>query len=187
MRIKQLALGLVLGAVVTPMFAADYKIDPAHSFIAFRIDHLGMSWIYGTFNTVSGQFSWDEGNPGASSITVNIDPASVDTNHAERDKHVRSADMLNTDKYGEASFVSTGYSGDVNGGVIKGNLTVKGTTKPIEIQVERIGQGEDPWGNYRAGFHGTYVLTRADIGDGYNLGPAAETMEIQLNVEGIRQ
>ena len=187
MRIKQLVLGLMLGALVTPLFAADYEIDPAHSFVAFRINHIGFSLMYGTFNGVSGQFTWDEANPEASTITVNIDPASVDTNYAERDKHIRSADMLDTDKYGEASFVSTGYSGDADGGVIKGNLTVKGTTKPIEINVQRIGQGEDPWGNYRAGFHGTYVLTRADVGDGYNLGPAAETMEIQLNVEGIRQ
>ena len=187
MHLPKLVLTLVLSSLAAPVFAADYKIDPAHSFITFRIDHLGMSWVYGTFNSVSGEFSWDEANPEASSITVNIDPASVDTNHAERDKHVRSADMLDTDKHSEASFVSTGYTGDTDGGVITGNLTVKGITNPIEINVERIGQGEDPWGNYRAGFHGTYVLTRADVGDSYNLGPAAETMEIQLNVEGIRQ
>ena len=187
MKTKKLVFGLVLGTMVTPLFAADYKIDPGHSFIAFRIQHLATSWMYGTFNDVSGSFTWDADNPEASSITVNIDPASVDTNHAERDKHIRSADMLDTGKHSEASFVSTGYSGDADSGVLKGTLTVKGMSKPIELNVTRIGEGKDPWGGYRAGFHATYVLTRTDVGDNYNLGPASADMELQLSIEGIRQ
>ena len=184
---KKLALSLVLGLLAAPLYAAEYKIDPTHSFVAFRIQHLGMSWMYGQFNTVDGSFTWDAGNPESAKISVMVDPASVDTNHAERDKHLRSGDFLDVSQHGSASFESTGYTGSESEGVLKGNLTLLGVTKPIEINVTRVGEGKDPWGGYRAGFHGTYMLTRADFGNDYNLGPASESMELMISIEGIRQ
>ena len=77
---------------VSPIFAADYSVDPAHSFIQFRIQHLGYSMLLGRFNMMSGSFSFDPEKPSALAVNVDVDPASVDTNHAERDKHLRSAD-----------------------------------------------------------------------------------------------
>ena len=88
-------------------FAAGYKIDPTHSFVEFRIQHLGFSWLYGRFNTVSGEFSYDAANPETSKVSVEIDTASVDTNHAERDKHLRSDDFLDVEQYPTAMFRST--------------------------------------------------------------------------------
>ena len=182
-----LALGLALGSMGTAAPAADYEIDTAHSFIEFRIKHLGYSWLYGRFNRFSGGFSHDPADPSANRISVSIDPASVDTNHAERDKHLRNPDFLDVEKYPDAGFESTGYTGDAESGTLEGMLTLHGVTKPISIDLRKIGEGKDPWGGYRAGFIGTVTLTRGDFGISYNLGPASETMELELGIEGIRK
>jgi polyisoprenoid-binding protein YceI len=189
---KKMITGTALAALVAVVLpqtvtAADYKIDPAHSFVSFKIQHLGYSWMFGRFNDVSGTFSYDSSNPGATKISVDIDPASIDTNHAERDKHLRSEDFLDVKKYPTASFKSTKYIGNDKSGTLKGILTVHGASKPISIAVEKIGEGKDPWGGYRAGFLGKYTLTRKDFGIAYNLGPASGTMEVELTIEGIRK
>ena len=181
------ALVLALGSMGTTAPAADYKIDTAHSFIVFRIKHLGYSWLYGRFNRFSGEFSHDPADPAANRISVSIDPASIDTNHAERDKHLRNLDFLDVEKYPDAGFESTGYTGDAESGTLEGMLTLHGVTKPISIDLRKIGEGKDPWGGYRAGFIGTVTLTRRDFGISYNLGPASETMELELGIEGIRK
>ena len=179
------AAALVFSAQATQ--AADYKIDAGHSFVQFKISHIGVSWMIGTFDTLSGSFTYDpDTGPEGQSISVEIDTASVDTGHAERDKHLRSADFLNVDAFPTANFVSTGYEGDAEGGTMTGDLTLHGVTKPIAIAVKTVGEGKDPWGGYRAGFEGTVSLTRKDFGMGYNLGPAAESMELFLFIEGIR-
>lgn len=168
--------------------AAEYVLDPAHSFIEFRISHLGFSTLAGRFNDISGTFTYDpEAGPNAQSVRVVVPTASIDTNHAERDEHLRSDDFLNVDAYPEARFESTGFTGDQSGGVMTGTLTLHGVTKPIEIQVEKVGEGKDPWGGYRAGFTGTTTIDRSDFGLSYDLGPAAETVDLMLMIEGIRQ
>lgn len=186
-RIAGLVAALALGSIAAAGEAADYAIDTAHSFIEFRIKHLGYSWLYGRFNRFSGQFSYDPDNPEASAISVSIDAASVDTNHAERDKHLRGSDFLDVAKYPEATFESTKYTGNAQGGTLEGMLTLHGVTKPISIELEKLGEGKDPWGGYRAGFIGTTTLTRRDFGISYNLGPASESMELELGIEGIRK
>ena len=182
-----LVLALALGSIAAAAPAADYEIDSAHSFVEFRIKHLGYSWLYGRFNTISGRFTYDADNPQASAVSVSIDPASVDTNHAERDKHLRGSDFLDVKNYPDATFESTRYTGDANGGTLEGMLTLHGVTKPISIALEKLGEGMDPWGGYRAGFVGTTTLTRRDFGISYNLGPASESMELELGIEGIRK
>jgi len=186
-RLLRLVLGLALGSIAAISHAADYDIDTAHSFVEFRIKHLGYSWLYGRFNRFSGHFSYDADNPQASAISVSIDPASVDTNHAERDKHLRGTDFLDVTKYPDATFESTKYTGDAKSGTLEGMLTLHGVTRPISIQLEKLGEGSDPWGGYRAGFIGTTTLTRRDFGISYNLGPASESMELELGIEGIRK
>ena len=179
-----------LAVLVAPAQAADYDIDTkgAHAFIQFKIKHLGYSWLVGRFNKFNGQFSYDEKNLATSKVEVNIDPASIDSNHAERDKHLRSKDFLDVSKFPTAKFVSTAYQAKANNkGVLQGKLTLHGVTKAISINVKHIGQGPDPWGGYRAGFEGHTTLTLADFGINYNLGPASRTVEMFLSVEGIRR
>ena len=168
--------------------AAEYEIDipGMHAAIQFRIYHLGYSVLTGRFNDFGGTFTWDKDNPGASSINVTIKTASIDSNHAERDKHLREADFLDVEKYPEATFESTQYEGDASGGKLHGILTLHGVSKPIAIDVQYIGEGDDPWGGYRVGFEGNVTLRRADFGMDYNLGPRSEEMELDLYIEGCR-
>ena len=188
---RSLKIALAAAAMVVSAQAAqaaDYKIDPSHSIVQFKISHLGYSWMIGTFENVSGSFTFDpDAGPEEQTVSVEIDTASVDTGHAERDKHLRSADFLDVDEFPTATFVSTGYEGDAEGGTMKGDLTLLGVTKPIAIAVKKVGAGKDPWGGHRAGFEGTVTLTRKDYGVGYNLGPASESMDLFLFIEGVRQ
>ena len=181
---------LAFTIVASPVMAADYVIDTAkaHAFIQFKIKHLGYSWLLGRFNKFDGEFSYDENNPAAAKIVVNIDPASIDSNHAERDKHLRGKDFLDVEKYPESKFVSTSFQELGNGkAMLKGNFTLHGVTREIEVNVEHIGNGKDPWGGFRRGFAGTTSIALKDYGIDYNLGPASKEVELFLSVEGIRK
>ena len=183
-----LVAGITFGS--SALMAADYVIDTkgAHASIKFRVQHLGYSWLYGRFNNFSGKFSYDEAAPEKAAIEVNIKTSSVDSNHAERDKHLRGEDFLYVDKYPEAKFVSTSYTQGKDGnGVLKGELTLRGVTKAVEIEVEFIGAGNDPWGGYRRGFEGTTRFAMADFGIMKDLGPKSKDVEMILSVEGIKQ
>jgi polyisoprenoid-binding protein YceI len=170
--------------------AEKYQVDVegAHAFIQFKIKHLGYSWLHGRFNTFDGEFDIDRDNLENSKIAITIDPASVDSNHAERDKHIRGAGLLEVEKYPEASFTSTSLK--LNGekaGVLTGDLTLHGVTKSVDIAVNFIGEGKDPWGGYRLGLEGTTSLTLKDYGIYRDLGPASATVDMILSIEGIRK
>ncbi len=170
--------------------AEDYVIDTkgSHAFIQFKIAHLGYSWLLGRFNTFTGEFSYDEKNPSAAKVNVDIDVASIDSNHAERDKHLRGEDFLEVDKYPKAKFVSTGFKELGDGKAeLKGDLTLHGVTKPVTIAVTHVGHGDDPWGGYRRGFQGETRLALADFDINYNLGPASKELELYLSIEGVRK
>lgn len=182
-----LALGLLGSAALQ---ADDYKIDSEgmHAAINFRIQHLGYSWLYGRFNDFGGKFSYDEAKPETSKVEVTIKTSSVDSNHAERDKHIRSDDFLGVDKFPEAKFVSSAYKPNGDGtGTLTGDFTLKGVTKPLEIKVREIGGGKDPWGGFRRGFEGSAKFVLADYGITTDLGPASKEVELILSIEGVKQ
>lgn len=180
---------LVLLFSVSVTNAAEYNIDPAHSFVNFKTKHLGFSWLSGRFNVISGTLNYERDQEDAvgRAINLTIDVASLDTNHAERDKHLRGVDFFDVDGFPTATFVSTGYDGDVKSGVLSGDLTLHGVTKNISFDIKSIGEGDDPWGGYRIGFEGNYTLVRKDFDMGYNLGPAAEEVVLDLFIEAIKR
>ncbi|MFP1724627.1 YceI family protein [Lonsdalea quercina] len=190
--LKKTLLGLLLASTVSyagSALAADYKIDKEgqHAFIQFRIKHLGYSWLYGTFKDFDGTFTFDEANPAADKVNVTIKTDSVDTNHAERDKHIRSADFLNVAKAPLATFASTGVKKSGDDLDITGNLTLNGVTKPVTLEAKLLGQGDDPWGNYRAGFEAKGKIKLKDFNITTDLGPASQDVELIISLEGIRQ
>ena len=183
-------VAFAIAITTLPAHAANYVIDTkgAHASIEFKIQHLGYSWLKGRFNTFEGAFEYDPQNPNASTVEVTIDTTSLDSNHAERDKHLKGADFLEVSKYPQATFVSTGFeSTGADTAVLNGNLTLHGVTRPVSITVHKIGEGKDPWGGYRAGFSGTTEIKLKDFGINYNLGPASETVFLELEVEGVKQ
>lgn len=190
--LKHALAALVLGSALIggQVMAADYVIDKQgqHAFVNFKISHLGYSWLYGTFKDFDGTFSYDAANPEASKVNVTLKTASVDTNHAERDKHLRSADFLNVSKHDTATFESTSVKSTGEGTAdVTGNLTLNGVTKPVVIAAKFIGEGKDPWGGYRAGFEGTTTLKLKDFDITKDLGPASESVELIISIEGIRK
>jgi polyisoprenoid-binding protein YceI len=180
---------LLAPALALPAAAADYVIDTAkaHASINFRIKHLGYSWLTGRFDDFAGTFSFDDANPAASAVKVEINTDSVDSNHAERDKHLRGKDFLDTATYPKAVFESTSVKMDGDKAKIVGNLTLHGVTKEVTIDAVRVGGGDDPWGGYRQGFVGTTRLPLRDFGINFDLGPASQEVELTLNVEGVRK
>ena len=183
-----LALSLFAAALPTVSHATDYVIDTdgAHASINMKVPHLGYSFIKGRFNTFEGTFSYDPNNVAASAVNVKVDTTSFDSNHAERDKHVRSNDFLDVKKYSTATFTSNKVVPKGDGAfVIEGELTLHGETKPLTIDAQFIGEGKDPWGGYRAGFSGTTRIELADYGIPV-MGDASYA-DLELHVEGIRQ
>lgn len=192
---KQLTKLALTSAFAAAMFiptanAADYVIDTkgAHASINFKIQHLGYSWLTGRFDKFSGNFSYDSNNIGASKIEVNIDTSSVNSNHAERDKHLKSDDFLDVSKFANAKFVSDSVTDKGEGKLaISGTLTLHGVSKKITIDAQKTGEGKDPWGGYRVGFSGTTNIALTDFAIEKNLGPASKNVELNLYIEGIKQ
>jgi polyisoprenoid-binding protein YceI len=190
-----LALGTALFSAGQAM-AAEYKIDKEgqHAFVDFKISHLGYSFITGTFKDWDGNFSWDPAKPEASKIDVTLKTVSVDTNHAERDKHIKSKDFLDVAEYPTATFKSTKVTptgknaeGQLTADVA-GDLTLTGVTKPVVIKATFIGEGKDPWGGYRAGFEGKLDINRKDFAPkSMDLGPLSEKVELYFVFEGVQQ
>lgn len=188
------AIALVSATTLLPLAAAqaaEYQIDSdnQHAFIQFKISHLGYSYILGTFDDFTGTFSYDPENPSESSVDVTVDVSSLDTAHAERDKHILSSDFLDASKYPQATFESTGFEPTGEGeGELSGELTLHGQTQPITMHVEHIGGGEDPWGGYRQGFEGSTTLEPADYGIDMSKYPEPmRQLELYVTFEGVRQ
>jgi polyisoprenoid-binding protein YceI len=190
MKFSPASLALIAALLSTgPATAAEYVIDTdkAHASINFRIKHLGYSWLTGRFDNFKGTFTFDDAKPEASKVKVEVDTNSVNSNHAERDKHLRGKDFLDTASFPTATFESTSVKLDGDKATIVGNLTLHGVTKEIAIDAKRVGGGDDPWGGHRQGFTGTISLPLKDFGINYNLGPTAEVVELALEIEGVRQ
>ncbi|PHR83897.1 MAG: hypothetical protein COA59_09650 [Colwellia sp.] len=190
--ITKLAItSLLTGAIFMPAVnAADYVIDNkgAHASINFKIKHLGYSWLTGRFDKFGGKFSYDPANVSASKIEVNIDTSSINSNHAERDKHLKSDDFLDVSAFANAKFVSESVTEKADGRLaVTGVLTLHGVSKTITIDAQATGEGKDPWGGYRAGFSGTTNIALTDFAIKMNLGPASTHVQLDLYIEGIKQ
>ncbi len=189
--LKKTLAALAIGSAVLSanVMAADYVVDKEgqHAFVDFKISHLGYSYITGTFKDIDGKFSFDAAKPEDSKIEFNVNTASVFTNHAERDKHIASADFLNASKFGKATFVSTSVkSTGANTADVTGDLTLLGVTKPVVVKATFLGEGKDPWGGYRAGFEGTTTIKRSDFGKQKDLGPKSDAVELYISFEGVK-
>lgn len=185
-----LASALFMSSISPFTQAAEYVIDTqgAHAFINFKVSHLGFSWLHGRFNTFAGEFTYDAEKLAEAKISLEIDTGSVDSNHAERDKHLRSGDFLNVDKHPKATFVSSKVVPGADGHFdVIGQFTFNGVSKEITIKASKTGAGQDPWGGYRVGFHGTTEIKLTDYGIKNILGPVSETVYLDLVVEGIRK
>lgn len=167
--------------------SGQYKIDQTHSSIQFTVSHLGVSELSGRFNKFSGDLKIDR--TGKSAVNMVVKTSSVDTNHAARDKHLRSPDFLNAKQYPSMKFVSESVKFNKQGEPARliGKLTLHGKTLPVEWAVSKVGAGKDPWGGYRAGYNAVATIKRSSYGMKYMLGGVGDKIKIMIKLEAIKK
>lgn len=150
-------------------FAAEYKLDESHTQIGFKIKHLMISTVTGRFNKFSGSFDYDASKKQIEKIKVTIDAASIDTNEADRDKHLKSKDFFEVEKFANIEFngKDTKFT-DPHTIEVKGDLKIHGVTKAVVLKVDLNGEATDPWGNTKIGFEAKTKVNRKDFGLKWN-------------------
>ncbi|QPK83999.1 polyisoprenoid-binding protein [Corynebacterium qintianiae] len=166
-----------------------WNLDPAHSEIGFVARHAMVTKVRGNFPEFDAQVTVDGDNLQASKATATIKTASINTGNADRDGHVRGEDFFDVENHPEMTFESTSFNVDENGnGTVEGNLTIKGTTKPVTLDVETFGVETDPFGNVRAGFEANTTIDRTDFGIDFqaplNSGGVLVSNNIKIVIEG---
>jgi polyisoprenoid-binding protein YceI len=147
-----------------------WKIDPAHTRIEFSARHLMITTVRGEFDKFSGTVEFDEKNPANSTVDVQIEAASVNTKTTDRDNHLRSADFLDAANFPYLTFKSKKIEvTDPKHGRLVGDLTIRGVTKEVSLDVEYVGTFKTPWGGENAGFNAKTKITRKDWGLVWNV------------------
>ena len=149
--------------------AGDYTLDITHTRIGFSARHAMVTTVRGQFGEFEGSAHLDTTHPAASSAKVNIRAASISTGQADRDAHLRSADFFDVETFPEIGFVTTSVTrADAATWTVTGDLTIKGTSKPVTVEFDEVGSAQDPFGNVRIGFEGSTQISRKDWGLTWN-------------------
>lgn len=190
-----IALTVGLSVLSMPAFSAPYQLDASHGEVGFAVKHLMISTVKGAFDKKEGSFDFDEKKGELSNVVAKIDMASVNTREPKRDDHLRSPDFFDVKKFPTMEFKSTGnviLKKDKKA-TLKGELTLHGVTKPINLDVVYTGSANDPWGNQRVGFKATGKIKRDEFGVSWNKtldkggAVVGNEVEISLDGEGIAQ
>lgn len=177
--------GLIFGA--SAVSAAVYKVDVDHSNVGFKVKHMMISTVTGKFGKFDGSYDLDKGQ--FKSLSGHIKTASIDTGIVKRDDHLRSADFFDAAKFGDMTFVMTSATKEK----MTGNLTIRGITKKVTLDIDMGGIIEDPWGNQRSGFILTGQINRKDFGLNWNKAIEAggvvvgDEVKIIVEIEGIEE
>lgn len=170
--------------------AGTWAIDPVHSDVSFTVRHMMVSKVRGFFRTFEGSITTGA-DPLQSSVEVSIDLGSIDTNNADRDAHIRSGDFFDADANPKMTFRSTGVRAAGDGFVLDGELTLKGVTRPVSLDLEVNGFGPDAYGGTRAGFSATTEINRKDFGVNFNATldggglVVGDKVQVHLEIEGV--
>jgi polyisoprenoid-binding protein YceI len=173
--------------------SGDYQVDTAHTRIGIRARHAMVTTVRGSFTDFAGTAHLDVANPPASSVTLRIRTASVDTGQPDRDVHLRSADFLDVETYPEIVFVSTDVEQvDDETYTVTGDLTIRDVTRPVSIDFTLTGSAQDPFGNTRVGFEGALAIKRSDWGLTWNTPLdtggvlVSDRIQIEFDVSAVR-
>ncbi len=191
MKRRTLILIAVLAVVAAPLAAEplEWKIDTAHSYVGFKVRHLMVSWVRGQFTAVSGEVTFDKDDLSTLKMDIQIDPASVDTGNASRDKDLRGDEFFDVEKHPEMRFVSTKAEVQPDGQVrLTGDLTMRGVTKPVTLAVEGLEQVVDQGERgFKTGATASGKLSRSEWGLNWNVileaGGVTVSDEVTLEIE----
>jgi polyisoprenoid-binding protein YceI len=177
----------VLGLASSAWAADEYTLDAMHSGVTFKISHLGLSWVHGRFNEVSGDFTIDPDNPGKCSFALKIKAESIDTNNQKRDDHLRSPDFFNVKQYPVLTFKSTSVKAGKDGYQVTGDLTMHGETKSVTFVLVGGKKAEFPKGVQRTGFSTDLTLKRSEFGMDKMLEAVGDDVHISVSFEGTKK
>lgn len=170
MNLKSLALALSLAAsplaFASSAIAADYQVDAGHSAVNFKLSYANVSTFWGRFNKFDGRFSFDAADLSKAKVEIGIEADSVFTADKKRDDHLRSPDFFSAKQFPKITFTSTSVKAGSKAGtfVASGNLTLRGVTKPVTVELVKTGEGKDGYGKERIGFEATFTINRLDFG-----------------------
>ncbi len=164
-----------------------YTIDNAHTSVVFAVSHFGLSYTYGRFNECSGEFEMNSGELATQGFTFKINAASIDTNHEERDDHLKGPDFFDTQQFPEITFVTTGFTKTDGVYQVAGELTMLGQTQPLAMPVNLVGIGKGPFGKQRAGFFTKFTIKRSDFGMDKMQGQIGDNISVTFSFEGIKK
>jgi polyisoprenoid-binding protein YceI len=177
-----------------PQTASTWVIDPAHSVVELAVKHMMFSTVKGRFPKVSGTIVLNEADLAASSVTAQIEAASIDTGEQARDTHLRSADFLDVEASPTITFRSTEVVPQGKDKfVVVGDLTIRGVTREVSLESEIVGTGIDPWGGRRIGFTASTAVNRRDFGLNWNQALEAggvlvsDQVKISLEIQASEQ
>jgi polyisoprenoid-binding protein YceI len=165
-----------------------YKIDPVHSSVGFKIRHLGISWVNGSFKDYEGLVTLDSEKPEASSVQITVKAASVDTGNEKRDGHLRNADFFDVEKFPTLTFKSTKVEKTAEGTYrVTGDFTLLGVTKAVTVEFTGTEEVKGMQGETRRGGETTFTIKRSDYGMKNSLGPVGDDVQIALAFSGVKQ
>jgi polyisoprenoid-binding protein YceI len=171
----------------TATTASTWKLDASHTTVEFTAKHMMITTVKGRFAEVEGTIVADEDNLAAAEVNVTIKAASIGTHSDQRDAHLRSADFLDVENFPEVTFRSTRVEGTKDEFKLVGDLTIRGTTRPITLDVTYEGSGKDPWGGTRSSFSAKGKFDRRDYGLTWNValetGGILVSNEVKINIE----
>jgi len=174
--------------------ATKWVIDPMHSEVQFKVKHLVISTVSGFFKSFNGQLTTDNDDFTDAEIDFTLDIDSIDTNQSQRDEHLKSAEFFDAEKYPQIAFKSTSFTKEGDDEyALKGDLTIKGVTKPVSLNVEFGGSAADFYGNTKAGFEITGKVNRKDFGltwDGVTEAGSivvGEDIKLLINIQFTKQ
>ncbi len=179
-----LSLTALPSLVVTAKEAKTFVIDPAHTSVNFSVNHLGYSDVTGRFNNVKGQVDVEQS--GVAKINIQIDSASVDTNHEKRDAHLRSPDFFHAKQFPVIT-LNSDFDVNKNAKVLVGEVSLLGKTKTVEFAVKKGKEGTDPWGAYRIGYSAQATIKRSEFGMNFMQGGLGDDINVQINIEAVQK
>lgn len=172
----------------------NWQVDAAHSAVSLTVRHMVISKVRGRFTKWNAKLALDTADLARSSVEVDLDAASLDTGVADRDAHLRSADFLDVEKHPTLRYRSRRVEAVSKERLrVVGDLTIKGVTREVVLDVEYGGQGKDPWGNQRVGFTATAALNRKEFGLTWNQALetggvlVADRVDVEIELQAIRQ
>lgn len=193
LRLASVSSAMIVGLGLATSFSAaakagdTYQVDGAHSWVAYRVKHLGVANSFGIFKAISGSFVVDEAAPEKSSMDITVKVDSIDSGNPARDQHLKSPDFFNAKQFPTITFKSRKVTKSQDGYEVTGDLTLHGVKKELVFKVDKIGTAKDPRGGQHAGFSVDVPIKRTDYGIKTATDMIADEVLLEIGIEGMRK